>query len=139
MAPPDEAVPPTGYGGTERVVHYLAEQLVADGHDVLLVAAGGSHTAGTLWQVLPRPFSSYAPDASDVPGKRDLAASVAGLLKSARVDVVHNHFRHLLDVADDIRQPMLTTIHYGLDQAVTPSDSWHWWRIVTWMVGVCSQ
>lgn len=117
MAPPDEAVPPTGYGGTERVVHYLAEQLVADGHDVLLVAAGGSHTAGALRQVLPRPLSSYAPDASDVPGKRDLAASVAGLLRSARVDVVHNHFRHLLDVAGDIRQPMLTTIHYGLDQA----------------------
>jgi glycosyltransferase involved in cell wall biosynthesis len=117
VAPPDEAVPPPGYGGTERVVHYLAEQLVADGHDVLLVAAAGSRTAGTLLPVLPQPLSSYAPDAGDIPGKPDLAASVAGLLRSARVDVVHNHFRHLLDVAEDIRQPMLTTIHYGLDQA----------------------
>jgi uncharacterized protein YbjT (DUF2867 family) len=45
IAPLAEAVPPALYGGTERVVSWLTEELVAQGHDVTLFAAGGSKTA----------------------------------------------------------------------------------------------
>jgi glycosyltransferase involved in cell wall biosynthesis len=43
-----EAVPPKLYGGTERVVHWLTEELVALGHDVTLFASGDSQTSGKL-------------------------------------------------------------------------------------------
>ena len=42
VAPLTEAVPPRLYGGTERVVHWLTEELVALGHDVTLFASGDS-------------------------------------------------------------------------------------------------
>src|SRR3982750_156493 len=48
VAPLTEAVPPKLYGGTERVVHYLTEELVALGHDVTLFAAGDSRTTAEL-------------------------------------------------------------------------------------------
>jgi glycosyltransferase involved in cell wall biosynthesis len=48
VAPLTEAVPPKLYGGTERVVHWLTEELVAQGHDVTLFASGDSQTSGKL-------------------------------------------------------------------------------------------
>ena len=62
IAPLHEAVPPKLYGGTERVVSYLTEELVALGHDVTLFASGDSVTrlaytpcgrAPCVW--IPRP------------------------------------------------------------------------------------
>jgi len=48
VAPLDESVPPKTYGGTERVVHYLTEELVRRGHEVTLFASGDSHTSARL-------------------------------------------------------------------------------------------
>jgi glycosyltransferase involved in cell wall biosynthesis len=48
VAPLVESVPPRLYGGTERVVHYLTEELVRQGHDVTLFASGDSLTAAEL-------------------------------------------------------------------------------------------
>ena len=48
VAPLTEAVPPKLYGGTERVVHWLTEELVALGHDVTLFASGDSRTTAKL-------------------------------------------------------------------------------------------
>jgi glycosyltransferase involved in cell wall biosynthesis len=48
IAPLDESVPPQTYGGTERVVHYLTEELVGMGHEVTLFAAGDSQTSAKL-------------------------------------------------------------------------------------------
>jgi glycosyltransferase involved in cell wall biosynthesis len=54
IAPLAESVPPGGYGGTERVVSYLTEQLVEDGHEVTLFATGDSTTTARLVAALPR-------------------------------------------------------------------------------------
>jgi glycosyltransferase involved in cell wall biosynthesis len=54
VAPLYESVPPHGYGGTERVVSYLTEQLVREGHDVTLFASGDSNTAANLVPCAPR-------------------------------------------------------------------------------------
>ncbi|HXI55733.1 MAG TPA: glycosyltransferase family 4 protein [Polyangia bacterium] len=48
IAPLYESVPPKLYGGTERVVSYLTEELVAEGHDVTLFASGDSQTGAEL-------------------------------------------------------------------------------------------
>ena len=46
IAPLTEAIPPKLYGGTERVVYWLTEELVALGHDVTLFASGDSSHIG---------------------------------------------------------------------------------------------
>src|ERR1044072_9046083 len=48
VAPLYEAVPPKFYGGTERVIHYLTEELVKQGHEVTLLASGDSETSAKL-------------------------------------------------------------------------------------------
>lgn len=48
IASPLESVPPTGYGGTERVIHALTEELVRRGHEVTLFASGDSITSAKL-------------------------------------------------------------------------------------------
>jgi glycosyltransferase involved in cell wall biosynthesis len=54
IAPLVESVPPTLYGGTERVVSWLTEELVKQGHEVTLFAAGDSRTSARLEPVVPR-------------------------------------------------------------------------------------
>src|ERR1700686_4814012 len=54
VAPLTEAVPPKLYGGTERVIHWLTEELVALGHDVTLFASGDSITSARLEASWPR-------------------------------------------------------------------------------------
>ena len=54
VAPLYESVPPKYYGGTERVVSYLTEELVQQGHDVTLFASGDSETAARLVAATPR-------------------------------------------------------------------------------------
>src|SRR5258706_5121467 len=48
IAPLAESCPPKLYGGTERVVSYLTEELVAQGHEVTLFASGDSKTSAEL-------------------------------------------------------------------------------------------
>lgn len=54
IAPLVESVPPALYGGTERVVSWLTEELVAQGHDVTLFASGDSRTSAKLAPIVPR-------------------------------------------------------------------------------------
>ncbi|HEX3420682.1 MAG TPA: glycosyltransferase family 4 protein [Candidatus Udaeobacter sp.] len=54
VAPLYESVPPKYYGGTERVVSYLSEELVRQGHDVTLFASGDSETKARLVAACPR-------------------------------------------------------------------------------------
>ena len=54
IAPLMESVPPRLYGGTERIVSYLTEELVALGHDVTLFASGDSITAANLVPCVPQ-------------------------------------------------------------------------------------
>jgi len=56
VSPLYESVPPSHYGGTERVIAALADELVAQGHDVTLFASGGSATRARLVPVVPAPL-----------------------------------------------------------------------------------
>ena len=54
VTPLYEAIPPMMYGGTERVVSYLTEELVNQGHDVTLFASGDSITMLNLFQFVKK-------------------------------------------------------------------------------------
>ena len=66
IAPLYESVPPRLYGGTERVVSYVTEELVRRGHEVTLFAAGDSQTRANLVPACPQ--------ALRLMGKPDLGA-----------------------------------------------------------------
>ncbi len=115
VAPFEEPVPPKKYGGTERVVYNLAEQLVGLGHDVTLFASRDSHTSAKLVPCVKRAIR-VLPEASN-PGIRQglnyqgIACVLANLDKGS-YDIVHNHFGWpLLVFKDLIKAPMVTTLH----------------------------
>ena len=65
IAPLAESVPPKLYGGTERVVAWLVDELVELGHAVTLFASGDSRTRGSLHPVWPRAAPRAAGDRPD--------------------------------------------------------------------------
>ncbi len=114
IAPLAEAVPPKFYGGTERVVSYLTEELVGLGHDVTLFASGDSVTAAELDAVWPQALRLD-------PTIRDGLAPLALLLERVRqradeFDVLHFHLDYWpasLFARHGI--PFVTTLHGRLD------------------------
>lgn len=86
VAPPWFTVPPQGYGGVEWVVALLADGLVAAGHDVELLASGGSRTQGRLRTVYDHPPSALL---GDVP--TELAHVLDAYLDVPDVDLIHDH------------------------------------------------
>jgi glycosyltransferase involved in cell wall biosynthesis len=114
VAPLHESVPPKAYGGTERVVHALTEELVAMGHEVTLFASGDSVTAAELIAPCPRSLR-LDPDCGD-----PLAAHQVELAWVARsrdrFDVVHFHVDYLhYALSRALALPQLTTLHGRLD------------------------
>jgi glycosyltransferase involved in cell wall biosynthesis len=114
IAPLTEAVPPRLYGGTERVVSYLTEELVGLGHDVTLFASGDSITTARLEAVWPRALRFE----TDL---RDPMASQMLLLETVRqradqFDVLHFHLDYWsFPLFSRQRTPFLTTLHGRLD------------------------
>jgi glycosyltransferase involved in cell wall biosynthesis len=113
VAPPHVRVPPTRYGGTERVVAELTTELVRRGHDVTLFATATSFTAARLCSVAPRPLwemGAYARFPYELAQVEEVARNAASF------DIIHWHldFLHWL-VADRIATPSLTTLHGRLD------------------------
>ena len=87
LAPAWLAVPPTGYGGIERVVSVLTEGLVAAGHEVTLFAAAGSRTSARLVTPLESP-----PPLGDLASMMDdLHHCTAAFLRADEFDIVHDH------------------------------------------------
>jgi glycosyltransferase involved in cell wall biosynthesis len=115
LAPPFESVPPFGYGGTERVVSTLTEELVRRGHDVTLFAAGDSHTSGHLVPIVDDALWHLDPPCEDFNLHR---ATIWSRMRDTidSFDVVHSHLdRHGLAMAHKIASPMVTTLHGRLD------------------------
>jgi glycosyltransferase involved in cell wall biosynthesis len=114
VAPLFESVPPSGYGGTERVVSFLTEELVAQGHDVTLFASGDSVTRARLVPVVE---NSLRTD----PDRHDPVLYHAILLDhvfdvAQAFDIVHFHTEYLhFPLAKRMRTPHLTTLHGRLD------------------------
>jgi glycosyltransferase involved in cell wall biosynthesis len=116
VAPLYESVPPQLYGGTERVVSYLTEELVARGHHVSLFASGDSVTSATLVPVTERAIrlDRRRPE----PVALHLLMLEELFKQAASFDVIHFHLDGLhLPLARRIPTPSLTTLHGRLDLA----------------------
>ena len=114
IAPLAESVPPKLYGGTERVVSYLAEELVRLGHDVTLFASGDSSTSAKLEAMWPRALRL---DASI----RDPNALHMAVLERVRqradaFDFLHFHLDYYpFSLFSRQPTPFVTTLHGRLD------------------------
>jgi hypothetical protein len=89
VAPLAESVPPRLYGGTERVIAWLTDELLELGHGVTLFASGDSVTRATLVPVWPRSLRLGRP-------RSDPNAALAALLDMVAYhaddfDVIHCH------------------------------------------------
>lgn len=114
VSPLFERVPPMRYGGTERMVSFLTEELVRLGHDVTLFASGDSQTTATLVPSCGRALRTD-PECRD-----PLAPHVFQLEQVASLapgfDVIHFHTGYLhLPVARRLKTPHVTTLHGRLD------------------------
>jgi glycosyltransferase involved in cell wall biosynthesis len=115
VAPLHESVPPRLYGGTERVVSYLTEELVSLGHEVTLFASGDSESSARLVAACPRalrlggggdPIPAYFAMFEEVYRRRD------------EFDVIHFHTDYLhFPVARREPTRHVTTLHSRLDRA----------------------
>jgi glycosyltransferase involved in cell wall biosynthesis len=109
-----ESVPPTGYGGTERIVSYLTEELVQQGHEVTLFATADSVTTADLVPACVRALRT------DPTCRDSVAMHLAMLEEVARqapyFDVVHFHTGYFhFPVVRRQRIPHISTLHGRLD------------------------
>jgi glycosyltransferase involved in cell wall biosynthesis len=114
IAPLTESVPPKLYGGTERVVGFLTDELVAMGHDVTLFASGDSTTSAKLAAMHPRALRFDR-------GLRDAIAPHFLMLEQVAMraqefDVLHCHLDYWpFSLFSRLATPFLTTLHGRLD------------------------
>jgi len=116
IAPLCESVPPRLYGGTERVVSYLTEELVRQGHDVTLFASGDSVTSASLV-----PGCDVALRLGD--GACDIVPYHVTQIEQVRAaarsfDVLHFHTDYLhFPLMRELDVPSVTTLHGRLDMS----------------------
>jgi glycosyltransferase involved in cell wall biosynthesis len=114
VAPLTEAVPPKLYGGTERVVSWLTEELVALGHEVTLFASGDSVTSARLEAMWPR---SLRLDGS-VRDPNALHMVLVELVyrRASEFDLIHFHLDYYpFSLFSRQSTPFVTTMHGRLD------------------------
>jgi glycosyltransferase involved in cell wall biosynthesis len=114
VSPLAESVPPELYGGTERIVAYLTDELVALGHDVTLFASGDSKTRAKLRAVGPESLRLS-------PKNRDPQFLYARMIEEVAAslddfDVIHFHCDWVhLPLFSRLNVPFVTTLHGRLD------------------------
>ena len=150
IAPLIESVPPRLYGGTERIVSYLTEELVRQGHEVTLFASGDSLTAAELVPCSERALRLEPTVRDPLPYYMVMLDRVRR--RAQEFDVFHFHIDYLhFPLFRDLAARTLTTQHGRLDLpdlAVAyrafaefplvsisddqrrPCPDWHWLRTV---------
>ena len=116
IAPLAEAVPPKRYGGTERVVSWLIEELVDLGCHVTLFASGDSVTSGTLVPAWPHALRLIRGEVNEAAAYSSLLESIAA--QANDFDVIHAHLEWIhLPLLSRLNVPFITTLHGRLDLA----------------------
>jgi glycosyltransferase involved in cell wall biosynthesis len=119
VAPLSESVPPRHYGGTERVVAYLADELVRQGHQVTLFASGDSRTRARLVPVCPR--AQRLRGTCVDPLAEHILMLERVLQLAGEFDVIHFHVSNFhLPVVRRLRTAHVTTMHGRLDLPELP-------------------
>lgn len=114
VAPLFESVPPKAYGGTERVVSYLTEALVAQGHEVTLFASGDSSTRALLQPMCERSLRTDPRRPDWVMRHTMMVGEVFS--RAQEFDIIHWHIDYLhYPLAQRCDVPSVTTMHGRLD------------------------
>lgn len=126
IAPLYEAVPPRLYGGTERVVGYLCDALIEQGHEVTLFAASDARTRAKLCSV-----RDQAIRLDSAPLKSDLAAHLSMLhqvrQRAEQFDILHFHVDMLhFPMFERLAGRTVTTLHGRLDVKDLQAVYQHW-------------
>jgi glycosyltransferase involved in cell wall biosynthesis len=116
VSPLWESVPPRCYGGTERIVSYITEELVRLGHDVTLFASGDSRTAARLVPICPQALRLNT-GICNVSAPLTLLQERAFRLQND-FDIIHSHLDFVgFPLARRCSVPVVTTLHGRLDLA----------------------
>jgi len=106
-----KSTPPNGYGGIERVVYLLAEELIKAGHEVILFGAQGSHCSGKTIEV-----TAYNPNAApsgihsrkDIISEEHLYDAVSDYIKKEGADIIHDwSFQNLFVLRNADKYPFV--------------------------------
>jgi len=115
IAPLIERVPPKKYGGTERVVFALTEELVRKGHDVTLFATGDSKTSAKLHSIFPKALREAKLNeiyGLNVPTLLNLGIAYQ---MQDEFDIIHDHNSYVsLPAANLTKTPVVITLHGAL-------------------------
>ena len=114
VAPLYESVPPKLYGGTERIVSYLTEELVRGGHEVSLFASGDSVTDAELVPCAPAALRLDPRVVDPIPIHINMIEKV--MRRAHEFDLIHFHIDFLhFPAVRDMAEKTLTTLHGRLD------------------------
>ena len=114
VAPLYESVPPRLYGGTERIVAYLTDALIAKGHRVTLFASGDSRTRATLVSHLEEAIR-LNPAVKD-PMAHHIIQMADVMAHAHEFDIIHFHTDYLhFPLSELLHKPHVTTLHGRLD------------------------
>jgi len=114
IAPLYESVPPKYYGGTERIVSYLTEALVREGHEVTLFASGDSTTKANLVAGCHRALRLDKKSVDQIAHHVLLAEMV--FQRAHEFDIIHSHVDYFpFSLMRRSPTPVLTTLHGRLD------------------------
>lgn len=114
VSPLYESVPPKYYGGTERVISYLTEELIRMGHEVTLYASGDSVTKARLRPICHRALrlDKHSVD----PVADHIYMSEIVYKESEQYDIIHSHIDYIpFPIYRRMNTPHLTTLHGRLD------------------------
>lgn len=115
IAPIIERVPPKTYGGTERVVSALTEELVKRGHDVTLFASGDSITAAKLFPIFPKNLRESKIDAFQENSVKLMGIGMP-YQHQYEFDIIHDHnLPFSIPAANLSRVPVVATLHGPID------------------------
>ncbi len=113
ISPLAESVPPKGYGGTERIVSYLTEELVKRGHDVTLFASADSVTSARLRPMCSR---SLRMDSDSIDKLAAHVLMVEQVFQTDGFDILHSHIDYLpFSLIRRTGIPAVATMHGRLD------------------------
>jgi len=141
IAPLYESVPPKFYGGTERVVSYLTEELVRQGHDVTLFASGDSRTSAKLVRCCDMALRLNPISMDPLPYHVIMLEEVRR--KADEFDILHFHIDFLHgSLVRDFAGRTVTTLHGRLDlpHAVPfymSSENCPWWQFPMISANTC--
>lgn len=121
LVPPYLPVPPKGYGGTERIVSYLADGLVKRGHEVTLFASGDSKTSAKLISIFPEALGN----SGELKTKPlyPLLQYIECFTRASQFEIIHNHAQYFaMPLSDLVKTPVVHTLHGTVVREEIPED-----------------